>query len=154
MLAALALGSTCSAAPAEEAPSLTVALTEEHGRYLVGPAGLPVYAFHTDVRAGDNTPPLQSCKERCREDWPVVTVAGEATVAEGLEPGLATFLREDDGKRVLVYDSQPLFYFHADTRADDPQGHGIHTYGGWWYLVSPSGAPIVTGIMPVPEGYD
>jgi predicted lipoprotein with Yx(FWY)xxD motif len=139
------------AAVAQEAPVLSIAETEEYGRYLVGPDGRPVYAFVTeDVRGGSEITPIAACIETCLEDWPRVTLdAPDFAVAEGVDPVLAEPL-EWDGELVLVYNSRAMFSFHRDARGAPPQGQALHDWGGWWYLVRPDGRLIRTGVAPDP----
>jgi hypothetical protein len=138
---------------AQERPVLSIAETEAHGRYLVGPDGRPVYAFVTeDVRGGNEITPIVACIERCLEDWPLVTLdAPDFLVAEGVDPVLAEPL-EWEGDLVLVYDSRAMFYFHRDVPGQAPQGQALHEWGGWWYLVRPDGELIETGIAPETDG--
>ncbi len=129
------------------AQTLSVAESDEYGAHIVGPDGRPVYAFVTDVRAGDGLPPLESCNRRCRQDWPPVAITEEPELGPEIEEGLVDTVASEE-LRVLAYNGYPLFYFHKDAGADTPQGQQIHTYGGWWYLVAPDGEPIETGILP------
>ena len=138
-----------SVASAEAA--LSIASSEEFGEYIVGPDGRPVYAFVTEGRAGDNLPALESCNKPCRERWPPVFVDSDLTVAEPLDPDLAAML-EDGGGKVAVYNSEPLFHFVMDEAGQEPVGQGIHSFGGWWYLISPDGEYIETGITPEVDG--
>jgi hypothetical protein len=138
---------------AQERPVLSIAETEEHGRYLVGPDGRPVYAFVTeDVRGGSEITPIVACVEGCLEDWPLVTLdAPDFLVAEGVDPVLAEPLQWE-GDLVLVYDSRAMFHFHRDEPGAPAQGQSIHAWGGWWYLVRPDGSLVQSGIVPDPDG--
>lgn len=138
-------------APAAGAQTIAVGESEIHGPHIVGPSGRPLYAFVTDVRAGDDLPALESCKQRCRRDWPPVAIADNPEAGEGIDESLISVVATDD-LRVLSYNGYPLFYYHEDTGPGEPSGHAIHTYGGWWYLVAPDGEPIVTGILPETDG--
>jgi predicted lipoprotein with Yx(FWY)xxD motif len=140
-------------AMAQDRPVLSIAATEDHGRYLVGPDGRPVYAFVTeDVRGGNVITPIAACIERCLEDWPRVTLdAPDFVVAEGVDPFLAEPL-EWEGELVLVYDSRAMFYYHRDAPGAPPRGQEIHEWGGWWYLVRPDGSLIQSGVAPDPDG--
>jgi predicted lipoprotein with Yx(FWY)xxD motif len=133
------------------AQTLSVSGNDEYGAYIVGPEGRPVYAFVTDERAGDGLPPLQSCKRRCRDDWPPVAVTQEPELGPEIDESLVDTV-ETDELRVLAYNGHPLFYFHKDAGEGEPQGQQIHTYGGWWYLVAPDGEPIQTGVLPDTDG--
>ena len=136
-----------AASGAAAAPFLSVASSEEYGEYIVGPDGRPVYAFVTEVSGGDDIPALESCHEPCRERWPPVFVDGDFTVAEPLNPDLAASLRDEAGD-VAVYNSEPLFYFAMDRPGEEPEGQSIHSFGGWWYLMTPEGDYIEAGITP------
>ncbi len=136
MIAGLSAGLAVAAA-AQDA-TLSVAESGAFGPHIVGPGGAPVYIFVTDQEGGDNLPPLESCNQPCREDWPLVTVPNGFAVAKPLDTSLATTV-EWDGQTVAQYDSQPLFRYAGDEPGAEPAGHGIHTYGGWWYLVGPDG---------------
>ncbi len=137
---------------AQEAPMLSIAESEDHGRYLLGPDGRPVYAFVTeDVRGGNEITPIAACIERCLEDWPLVTLpAPDFAVAAGVDPVLAEPLAWD-GQLVLVYDSRALFHFHRDVPGEPPQGQELHEWGGWWYLLRPDGSLIRSGVAPDPK---
>jgi predicted lipoprotein with Yx(FWY)xxD motif len=146
-LAALTL--TLAALPAlAAADEFTVAMHSDHGPYLVGPNGMPVYAMITDGRGGDNLAPINSCKQRCQTDWPFVEVPdGEPVAGTGVSQELLSVL-ESEGRGIAYYDSWALFYFAQEDGFGEPDGHGVHTYGGWWALVRPDGSAIRTGVMP------
>lgn len=150
-LIVLLLASLPAAAQQDGPPLLDIAVSDENGPYLVS-RDRPVYAFLTQgVRGGDGQPPLVSCKERCLTDWPLVTVPDrEVPVAESLSERLVAVL-EWEGKLVLHYNSYPLFYYAGDAPGGPPNGHAIHTYGGWWALVDANGEPISSGIVPEPD---
>lgn len=134
-------------ASSQEEPLLSAANSEEHGAYIVGSDNRPVYAFVTTGPAGDGLPPLESCGPSCLHRWPHVTAEdGEVTVGENLDQSLATTV-EWEGKTLAVYDSLNLFYFALDTPGEDPAGQGIHTFGGEWFLIAPSGEIIETPEM-------
>jgi predicted lipoprotein with Yx(FWY)xxD motif len=134
----------------EERPTLSVAVSEEYGPVIVGANGLPVYAFLTELEAGDGETPVESCEADCREDWPPVTAEAGITVGEGLDPDLAATL-EHEGVTFAVYNSQALFHFFRDTPGSEPEGHGLSTYGGWWTLLTPAGLPVEDGLLPAHE---
>ncbi|MEL6798440.1 MAG: hypothetical protein AAFO80_01075 [Pseudomonadota bacterium] len=136
---------------AQTKPTLGTERHPEYGRYVTDANGRPVYVFVTDERGGDDITPIKSCKQRCQKDWPLVTVADDITVSDDLDPFLAAVLKWD-GLLVGVYNSNALFYFANEDGDATPDGHGIHTYGGWWYLIDPDGEPIVTGILPETDG--
>lgn len=147
----MAVGLICAAgaSPAQDrsAPTLSIGESEEHGPIIVGPEGRAVYTFITGGEGGDNQVPLESCNDPCLERWPLLTVEGDVTVGEGLDPDLAATLEWEDS-RVAVYDSRALFLFFRDEPGAEPEGHAISSFGGFWALIAPSGDAIRTGIMP------
>lgn len=132
------------AAAAQDIPTLSTATAEGLGTYIVGPEGLPVYIFDTTARGGDFLPDIVSCKQDCRERWPPVTVAGDITVSSDLDLLLAAVVK-DEALSIAVYDSKALFTYFRDIPGAPPTGHGIHTFGGWWYLIDPTGEPLDPG---------
>ena len=96
--------------------------------------------------------PLLSCQERCLEDWPLVTVAGDTVP---ISDAVSRFLVDTidwKGENVVVYASNALFYYFRDEPGGEPLGQEVHTWGGWWYLVRPDGELIETGIAPETDG--
>ncbi|SHI84933.1 hypothetical protein [Wenxinia saemankumensis] len=124
-------------------------IDSDYGPIIADGDGRPVYTFETNERAGDGQQPLESCNEVCQVDWPLVPAHGDPSVSEDLDPALVASL-DWQGTEVLVYDSQPLFYFELDAVGESPKGQGNHSYGGWWYLLDPTGAQIDAGIAPDP----
>ena len=126
---------------AQDGPQVSLAESADLGPYIVGPGGKPLYMFRTGQRAGDDLPAIESCNERCRTDWPLVEVPEEIEVGEGVEADLAATLTWED-REVLVYGERTMFTFVRDAPGEEPVGHGVHTYGGWWFLVQPNGEPV------------
>ncbi len=151
--AILIAGLTAGLAAAANAQQTTLSIAEsgEYGPYVVGPGGAPVYMFLTDAVGGDHLPPLESCDQKCREDWPVVTAEGGLAVTDPLKADLATTV-DWNGQTVAIYNSEPLFRFARDEPGTEPEGHGIHSYGGWWYLVGPDGEALPSSTPPVDGG--
>ncbi len=77
-----------------------------------------------------------------------MAASGEVRVGDGLDPELADTVMHKGGEYV-AYAGHPLFYFAQDEAGGPPQGHGIHTYGGWWQLIGPTGDPIEDEVLPV-----
>lgn len=131
-----------------QSPDFDIRTHPEHGPYITGPDDLPVYGFITRGRGGDGLAPVDSCNERCRTDWPLVAPPGDMPdLAPGLSADLLTVVQHE-GQPVVYYNSWALFNFARDTAQGEPNGHAIHSYGGWWALVRPDGSLIRTGVMP------
>lgn len=131
-------------AHAQENTTLTVNTSDEFGPYLVTGNGRPVYLFDTTIGAGDGLAPLVSCAERCREDWPLVTVAGDLVLGDALDADLGATVTSE-GQRIAIYNSNTLFYFHRDTEESGPIGHGLTSHGGGWFLITPDGDAVPAG---------
>lgn len=149
LIATAALALATPLAAQQEGPTLSVGISEEYGRYVAGPGGRPVYIFATDVRGGDELYPLASCRDRCLEDWPPLLAPDEGpiTVGAGIPPDQVTVI-DWEGEQFITYDGRPLFFFAMEDGDLEPDGHGVHTYGGWWILIEPEGDVKETGIIP------
>ncbi|MGZ9812665.1 hypothetical protein ACXN5S_19545 [Pseudoroseicyclus sp. H15] len=147
--ATLAIGAVAPAAAQDEGmPDILVAETDELGPYLLGPGGLPVYYFRTTGIGGDDLPPIESCLDPCREEWPLVEVGDEVTYGTGVDDELIG-VRDDGDVRVMTYESRVLFSYAQDEPMQPPQGQAESSYGGWWLLVRPDGSSVMEG---VPDG--
>lgn len=132
----------------QQPETLTLAVSDTYGPYIVGPEGRPVYTMLTKIEAGDDQDPLNSCNEACRDNWPVLSVKDDnIRVGDGLDPDLAATVAWHD-MRVPIYADRALFLFHRDSPGKEPEGQGIFSFGGYWALLSPSGEPIRTDAMP------
>jgi predicted lipoprotein with Yx(FWY)xxD motif len=156
-VAALSLASPSPAQQAETAPAavedpasssdqslnpkstyLDVAESDEYGEYLTDADGRPVYLFTADTQASEGSPAQIACDSECLENWPLVTVEGNTAGEEGATGEMIGTVDHAE-HTVLTYNGWPLYYFVNDEGADGPQGHDKESFGGEWYLVSPSG---------------
>ncbi len=120
-----------------EALTLDIATSEEYGQYLVDGDGLALYVSATD-------PPGEStCTDECLEQWPVLSVGEEPTVADGIDEELVGTLERDDlGEdefEQVTYRDKPLYYYVSDQEPDSTTGQGI---GDRWFLIGPDGVEI------------
>ncbi len=90
---------------------------------------------------GDDTPSTSNCgADWCLVDWPPLEVSGAPTVPSGITAPIAV-IGGADGTRQITLGGHPLYTFAGDIHPGDLRGQGV---GRNWYLVSPSGQPIVT----------
>lgn len=132
------------AAPAfaQEGTTIQVAQSEEYGQYLVTGEGRPVYLFTTDTQGtADQQAQISCTSEACLNAWPLVTTSGEPQAGEGADASLLGTV-EYEGQEVVTYNGWPLYYFARDEGAEAPQGQDIESFGGEWYLVTPSGEKV------------
>jgi predicted lipoprotein with Yx(FWY)xxD motif len=115
------------------------------GQVMVGADGRSLYVFLSDT-AGTS-----ACVDACTATWPPLTVAaaGDVTAGTGVTGALGTITRTDGSTQVTL-GGAPLYYYAADTKAGDAQGHGI---GDVWFLATPAGDPaeLVGPPSPGPE---
>jgi predicted lipoprotein with Yx(FWY)xxD motif len=110
------------------------------GEILVGDDGLTLYGFTNDT---DGT---STCTGTCAEAWPPVLVGPGWTVGPGLDSGVFSTIRREDGSEQLVAGKWPLYYYSGDSAAGDLKGQGA---GEVWYAVGLD-AKLVTD--PAPAG--
>lgn len=132
------------AAPAfaQDATTIEVAESEDFGQYLTTAEGRPVYLFTTDTQETEDQEAQISCtSEACLEAWPLVTTTGEPQAGEAADASLLG-TTDYEGQQVVTYNGWPLYYFVRDEGAEEPQGNDIESFGGEWYLVTPSGEEV------------
>ena len=118
--------------------SIGIVRVDPYVTYLVDADDRALYLFTPDEDLEES-----SCVDECAEAWPPfvtngVPVAREPAVDEIL---LDTITRED-GSEQVTYDGWPLYYYAGDEEPGDTSGHGIESFDGEWFLVSPEGEPV------------
>ncbi|HEX6569836.1 MAG TPA: hypothetical protein VF015_11745 [Acidimicrobiales bacterium] len=96
------------------------------GEILVGRNGLTLYGFTNDTEG------TSTCTGTCADAWPPVLVGTDWTVGPGLDTGVFSTIRRDDGSEQLVAGKWPLYYYSGDSAPGDIKGQGS---GGVWYAV-------------------
>jgi predicted lipoprotein with Yx(FWY)xxD motif len=140
---------TASPAPARTshhaAPKVTIMARAVPGvgTVLVTARGYVLYIFAPDNRR------QVTCTGSCAQDWPPVMLPSGAVPTAG--PGVnASQLSSDPdprGGQVVTYHGWPLYAYEDDTRPGQAAGQAIASDGGEWYVLRPSGAPL----MPAPQ---
>jgi predicted lipoprotein with Yx(FWY)xxD motif len=107
------------------------------GTIVTGPSGGTVYMFTKDE------PARSTCSGPCVREWPPVTTVGEPRVGGGLNPSKLGYVEREGSALQVTYDGHPLYFYHEDGREEgESGGEGVTQFGGRWYALSPSGAPI------------
>ncbi len=127
--------------------TLVVAESERYGEYLAtersrGTEGRPIYIFTTDTPRTEDQEAVVTCTStECLDLWPLV-IGGVMVEDEVQRDLLGTTDLLD--MQVTLYDGWPIYHYNLDQNpmTDEPQGHGIESYGGQWLLIAPSGEPI------------
>jgi predicted lipoprotein with Yx(FWY)xxD motif len=96
------------------------------GRILTDGSGKTLYLFDRDM------PGVSNCSGNCLQNWPPLIVeSGEPRGGAGVS-GKLSVLPRDDGRRHVMYNDTPLYYYAADTQPGDTRGDGV---GGVWHVV-------------------
>jgi predicted lipoprotein with Yx(FWY)xxD motif len=107
------------------------------GSVLVDGTGRTLYLFVAD--SGTQS----SCNSSaCVQYWPPVLTVGAPQAGTGANASLLGTTTRKDGNTEVTYAGHPLYYFISDKKAGDVSGQGINSFGGPWYVVSPSGMQI------------
>lgn len=131
---------TASPTGSAGAPRVSLATIASVGPVLTDPAGRTVYVL---LSASGATLP---CTGGCLGIWPAVRVTSVPAAGAGVSATLG-----DSGGQLTV-DGRPVYTFRGDSAAGQASGEGIHSFGGIWYALSASGAPVTAGASAHP-GY-
>jgi predicted lipoprotein with Yx(FWY)xxD motif len=94
------------------------------------------------------------CSGTCAQEWPPLITHGKPKAKGGAKASLLSTSRRGNGSRQVVYHGRPLYRFSLDTAPGQTKGQGVNAFGGRWYVVSPSGAPIgASSAAPAPTPY-
>ncbi|QKY20331.1 hypothetical protein B4589_008045 [Halolamina sp. CBA1230] len=104
------------------------------GDVLVDSEGMTLYMFDQDTQ-GEGA---SSCSGSCVDNWPPLTVDGEASAGSGVSAELSTFEREDGSTQVAA-DGWPLYYFTPDEEPGDAAGQGVNDV---WWVLRPDGSVV------------
>lgn len=125
-----------SPSAAAAAATIKVATDAKLGQILVDGAGMTVYLFVVD------TGKTSTCYTSCASLWPPVLTTGAPQAGTGAQAGLLGTTVRTDGNVEVTYAGHPLYYFIQDKKAGDTTGQGVNSFGGLWWVLSPSGAAI------------
>ena len=105
------------------------------GKVLVTSSHRSLYLFTKDSAS------QSACSGSCAKAWHALLASGKTTVAagSGLNAKLLGTIKVAGGHTQITYNHHPLYEFSGDTKAGDIHGEGASTFGGHWYLVSPTG---------------
>ena len=95
------------------------------GRILVTSTGMTLYLLTSD-------PPGASI---CVGPCPL-----------GINPSLLTTFVRSNGAKQVLYDKHALYTYQDDASPGMVTGQGVATYGGIWWVLAPSGKPVITGV--------
>jgi len=106
------------------------------GAAVVDGSGRTLYLFTKD------TGPRSTCSASCAVNWPPFTAAATPKVGGGVQASAVSVVTRSDGKRQVILDGHPLYFFKGDQSAGQLNGQGLKAFGAKWFIVSPSGKSI------------
>ncbi|WP_425410988.1 COG4315 family predicted lipoprotein [Hyphococcus sp.] len=136
-------GDSMAAMAEGETLTLTVAQSDEYGRYLADGEGRPLYIFTADTQGDVTREARMSCSGQCLDAWPAVTSDGEPATEGAVQLSLIDTM-EKNGETYVTYDGWPLYYFASDAAPGEPKGQEIESFGGEWSLVTPQGMKVAS----------
>jgi predicted lipoprotein with Yx(FWY)xxD motif len=106
---------------------------------LVDGSGKAIYILTSDKPNG-----ASACTTQCLQFWP--PVPAPSPLPSGLSGVSATFgtFTAADGSSQLTINGYPAYTFANDTGPGVTKGQGVKSFGGTWWLVTPSGSWITT----------
>jgi predicted lipoprotein with Yx(FWY)xxD motif len=136
-----------SAAPPSTAPPVAPAAAEfaakvgdsDLGKILTNVDGLTLYGFVNDVNA------TSTCYSTCAEAWPPVIVPTDWKVGPGLDTGIFSTSKREDGSLQLVAGKFPLYTYGGDAAPGDTTGQGS---GDVWFAVALDGTLVPADAAP------
>jgi predicted lipoprotein with Yx(FWY)xxD motif len=128
------VASAANQRPAAASGTLVKLRTTSYGKVLVGPTGRSLYILTADGRK------VSHCNSLCRSFWPPLMTHGKPRAGKGVD---ATKLSQT-AKHQVTYHGKPLYYYAQDSSAGQTNGEGVHTFGGYWYLLDRKGKNVTT----------
>lgn len=151
------ISGTASPVPTTSHDTIDSADIPPFGAILVNDDGESLYIFERDEHR------RVTCTAGCQSMWPPLKPVSVARPIVGgqVKPSLLGSDKNPAGGRVITYDGWPLYTYAQRSFmgyvAEPPRttaGQGLDSYGGHWYLISPSGTAITkTGRPPLGVSY-
>jgi predicted lipoprotein with Yx(FWY)xxD motif len=126
-------GGTQTPDATESAEATVQVESSDLGEIVVDADGTTLYVFLADEGTES------TCYEECEDNWPPLTVEGDAVAGEGIDGSLLGTTERTDGSVQVTLDGHPLYFFAGDQAAGDTNGQGV---GDVWFVVAPSGEAI------------
>jgi predicted lipoprotein with Yx(FWY)xxD motif/polyisoprenoid-binding protein YceI len=115
-----------------------------YGPILVDQLGRALYMF------GSDTPGVSACTDDdCVGGWPVVATVGPAIAGPGIDARALSTFKRPDGTTQVQYQGMPLYRCSGDEKPGEVTCQGAIDV---WFVVSPSGVPILDVTPPSTVG--
>ena len=121
-------------------------LSQAKATVLVNVSGYALYMFVPDHQRS------VTCNVTCIASWPPSTISpgNRPEAGPGVRKSLLGTVPLSPGYRVVTYNRWPLYTYQDDVSPGMVTGQGIDNDGGFWYLMSPDGTPLVPAGDPNP----
>ena len=115
------------------------------GTVLVDAKGRTVYILTSDAKK--NVPCTDA--SGCTDIWPDLPLPDGTPAAKagtGVDASLLGTMKDGD-ETYPTYNGYLMYEYASDLSSGQANGQGITSFGGTWYVLSPSGDPITSGGM-------
>lgn len=128
---------------ANPATTFSIASVSGVGSVVVDGKGRTVYILtsggHTNVPCTDAS--------GCTKLWPDLPLPGRVSAAEagtGIKGSLLGTKKLSDGETYPTYNGWLMYEYAGDSGPGQAKGEGIKSFGGTWYVLNPSGKPVIS----------
>jgi predicted lipoprotein with Yx(FWY)xxD motif len=115
---------------------LVKVMKTRYGRILADGKGKALYLFTRDKGASSR------CSGACASRWPPFLTRGLPRSGTGARETALGTVRRTDGTRQVTYRGHPLYYYEGDRLPGQVLCQAALEFGGYWYVVAPSGRAI------------
>jgi predicted lipoprotein with Yx(FWY)xxD motif len=131
--------STSTAGSTAPTATISTAKVAGLGTILVNTQGHTLYMFVPDNKR------RVTCVGSCAALWPPLKISGSTPSAGGTaKSSLIGSDPDPSGGRVATYAGWPLYTYLPDSKPGEATGQALNANGGFWYVLSPSGAVVHT----------
>jgi predicted lipoprotein with Yx(FWY)xxD motif len=125
-------------APVIREVTITTSTISGLGTVLVNGTGRTLYVYAPDAAK------RVTCNGGCQQDWPPlqITAAQHAKAQGGVAQNLIGSDPNPLGGLTVTYNGWPLYTFIGDSNPGNANGQDEDLQGGYWYVITPSGALI------------
>jgi predicted lipoprotein with Yx(FWY)xxD motif len=131
-------GSSAKKGPPVVANSAISVRQTSLGKTLTDANGRTLYLFENDK------PNVSTLSAAGRAVWPPFTSTAKPSATGGAVAGDIGTVTGANGAGQVTYDGHPLYYYVGDSNPGQTKGQGLNQFGARWYVLSPSGAAIIS----------
>jgi predicted lipoprotein with Yx(FWY)xxD motif len=110
-------------------------VASRYGKVIADSRGEALYLFTKDGRGPSR------CYGDCAAAWPPALTKGTPRAGRGLAASRLGTTRRRDGRLLVTYRGQPLYYYVAD-KPGLILCQDVNEFGGDWLVVAPSGRAV------------